>query len=142
MYLVKHKLSDGLIVGLWSANTTALLAPNRVVDDPVYGYVEYAGTESPPAVQEQLRVTAGVVVPKTTVTITRTPATFVADGVAESVITVTPFAPCTLLVDAAPVVLSPGDPTLELTSDVPHVFQLALAPHADLWAVSVTVEAL
>jgi hypothetical protein len=142
MYLVKYQRSDGLIVGLWSANMLELLEPNRVLDDPLYGYVTYSSPASPHEVEEQSRVTAGAVVPKTAATITCTPATFAADGVAEAVITVTPFAPCTLLVDGQGQVLTTGDPILQLTSDIPHIFQLALAPHAEIWAPARTVEAL
>jgi hypothetical protein len=65
--------------------------------------------------------------PLTPVTITATPNPFAADGVTECTVTLDPFVAGTLLVGTTPYVLTSGDPTLVLTSDVPTTFAVRLA---------------
>jgi hypothetical protein len=117
-------------------------AAQIVEDDPVYGYLEDVVDEvSAPELFERWYIVDEVLTEKTELTITAAPTPFDADGIEECLITVDPFVACTLLVNGEPVVLTTGDDTLELTSDVPATFTIVLQPMATYWASAITVEA-
>jgi hypothetical protein len=145
--LLQYRLADGAIVSFWEANTPELLAPQFPGDDPTYGYLQLASTHaqaltSAEDLYERWRIIDDAVVAKAQVVLTATPTPFAADGVAVCLVTVDPFVACTLLVNGQPLVLTPEDTTVELTSDVPATFRLALRPMATHWATPITVEAL
>jgi hypothetical protein len=86
-------------------------------------------------------VSSGELVAATEVVLSADVTPFTADGVAECTITVSPFVPCTLLVNSSPYSLIPEDPHIVLTSDVPRQFRVVLAPLAGYWATPLLVEA-
>jgi hypothetical protein len=140
-YLVQYRTSDSQIEGVWSANTSAMLAAQIVQGQDTQRYLELDALPAG-ALAQQYYVPGDVLTAKTPLTLTATPTPFVADGVAVCAITVTPFVECTLLVNGVPYALVTGDATLLLTSDVPATFVVTLAPLLDAWAPPITVEAL
>jgi hypothetical protein len=141
VYLLKYRLTDGAIVSSWSANTAELLEPNIVAGDPTYGYLLEESGLTPRQLTERCFVQDGAMQVKTEVTLSATPPTFLADGVASSSITVTPFVPCTVRIAGVPYALTAGDQAVILTADLPQVFPVDLAPHATVWAEPTSVEA-
>lgn len=142
MYLLKYRLTDGLIVGTWSANTEELLVPNIVDEDPLYGYLLSTSTVSPRDLQERHWVDEDTLETKTESTLAATPNPFDADGIDECDVTVTPFVPCTLLVNGSPNVLTTEDQILVLTAEAPVSLVITMAPLASHWADPITVEAI
>jgi hypothetical protein len=141
MLLVRYTLATGAISGVWEGTDQALLALQMVPDDPTYGSV-FADSGTPSEVQERWRVVDGALVEKAVLVITATSAPFAADGVAVCSMTVVPFVACTLELNGTPYALTTGDPAIELTSEVPAVFQCVLQMMAGYWAAPVTVEAV
>jgi hypothetical protein len=141
MVLLQYRLSDGGLQGTWTSSTLANLQAQIVPNDPTYGYLATNVEISQQVLLADYYAPDGVLTAKIVLTLTATPSPFVADGIAVCSVTVSPFVPCTLLVDGDEVALTAEDPTLELTSDVPHVFQLSLAPVAAYRAEAITVEA-
>jgi hypothetical protein len=139
--LLQYRLSDGWLQGTWESSTLANLQAQIVPDDPTYGYLATDVELSQQAFLAGYYVPDGVITAKTVLTLTATPSPFVADGAAVCSVTVSPFVPCTLLVDGSEVALTAADPVLELTSDIPHAFHVELAPVAAYRADPVTVEA-
>lgn len=139
--LIKYVLIDGLIRGVWSASVEEQLTPQIVGDDPDFGYLILAGSDQQ-ALQEQYLIVEGALVTKPPVTLTASPNPFTADGVAVCTITVTPFLPCTVLVQGIPYALDAGDPAFLLTTDVPTVFQVSLPHQAACWGTPILVEAV
>jgi hypothetical protein len=139
-FVARYVRSTGHIDGIWESSTLDLLIAQIVGDDPTYGYL--LSTDAAPTPLDHWWVQDGVLVSATELTITADVATFAADGVESCTLTVTPFVACTLLVNSVPWSLVPEDPALVLTTDVPLVFQVRLAPLAGYWAVEITVEAL
>lgn len=138
--LAKYHRADGLIRGTWTANNLASLTAQVVEEDLEYGYLVLADQDAV-ALQEQYVVLDGALAAKPQVTLTATPNPFLATGGSVCTITVTPFVPCTVLVNLTPYALVPEDPALLLTSDVPALFQVSLAHQAACWGNSLTVEA-
>ena len=99
--------------------------------------------EGPPSPElfAQYVVVAGALVAKTETIITATAVYFPADGVTECAVTVVPFVPCTLVVNATPSALTTQDPVLILTSDVPATFAIRLEWLATHWATPIVVTA-
>ena len=139
--LLKFRLTDGLITGIWEGNSVATLAAQVVPDDATFGYLPVETDLRAQALLETKYVTAGALTEKTVLALAGTPTPFAADGVTTCTISVTAFVPCTLLADGTPHILTPGDQTLVLTSNTPHVFTIALAPVGPYRATPITVEA-
>jgi hypothetical protein len=139
--LLQYRVSDGWIQGTWESSTLANLQAQIVPDDPTYRYLATDVELSAQVLLAAYYVPEDVLTAKIVLTLSATPSPFVADGIAVCNVTVSPFVPCTLLVDGGEVALTAADPTLELTSDVPHVFQVSLAPVAAYRADAITVEA-
>lgn len=139
--MVKYHRQTGAIVGVWESTVATLLAAQEDPSDPVHGYqlVETALTASDlldgAYMQEQ------VLTAKTHLTLEAVPNPFPGDGRTRCAVTVVPFVPCVLLVDSTPYSLVPEDATLLLTADVPHVFDIRLAPLAAYRAIPIQVEA-
>ena len=145
--LVQYVLSDGHIRSAWESSNPALLEAQRVVEDPLYGYValdaEHPQVATPfETLAAEWQIVDEVVTAKTLLTITATPNPFDADGVTVCVITVDPFVACTVRVDGTPYALTIEDPALELTSDVPRLFHVQLESMATHYADAITVEAV
>jgi hypothetical protein len=139
--LLRYRVSDGAITGCWEG-IPAYLEAQVDTSDPTVGYFDDVVADIPlPELFEQWRIVEEVVTAKATVTILASPNPFAANGTAVCLVTVQPFVPCTLLVNGTPVALTLEDTTLELTSDVPATFQLALASMATHWALPLSVEA-
>jgi hypothetical protein len=139
--LVHYRLTDGAILGAWQAATEALLQAQT--PPPQDGATTVMVETDVPLVRlvADYAMHEGALQPKTVLTLTATPASFVADGVAVCTVSVDPFVPCTLLVDGTPYTLSLEDPAVELTADVPHTFTITLAASATASAPPLTVEA-
>jgi len=138
--LLKYALADGAIVGLWESGVPSLLESQQTAD-PDHGYVQAAGETFPYSLMTDYYVVNGTVTPKQVLTITATPTPFPADGVTQCQVSVSPFLACTLLVNGTPQALTDVDPTLEITSDVPQTFQVALQPLAAAKAEPLTITA-
>ena len=128
--LVKYLLADGGIVGTWDCPVLEVLEAQIVADDPEYGYSLETSVEQPEQLQAGFFYQDGALTPKTVLTLTATPEPFPADGVTQCHVSVSPFVPCTLVVDGTSYALVPADTDLELTSNVPRTFQVTLAPMA------------
>jgi hypothetical protein len=139
--LAQYHHTDGLIRGVWSANTVALLKGQIVTDDPEYGYLLLSDQDTQ-VLQEQYVVVEGQLAAKPLVTLSGFPAPFAADGTTACTVTVTPFVPCTVWVGATPYALVPEDRHLILTADAPTVFQVSLPHQAACWGAPITVEAV
>jgi hypothetical protein len=139
--MLQYRLSDGWVQGTWESSTLANLQAQIVPDDPAYGYLATDIEITQQVLLAAYYVPDGVLTAKIVLTLTATPSPFVADGIAVCTVTVSPFVPCTLLVDGSEAALTAADPMLELTSNVPHVFHVELAPVAAYRADPVTVEA-
>lgn len=144
--LLKHQLTDGLIVGIWQSNSTALAQAQIVNDDPLYGYMLLSDlhhlNEIPQEqIQERWYISGTQTRAKTECTITATPNPFTADGTTVCSITVSPFVACTLMVNQEPYDLTTEDAILSLTSDTPMPFTVLLASQAQMWASPLLVEA-
>lgn len=139
--LLKYARTDGRIQGMWESIVPDLLAAQMVADDPVSAFVMVETDLSPRDLQLDHFVQDETLVAKTVLTLTATPNPFTADGTTVCTVTVAPFVACTLLVDGTPVALTEADPDVELTSDVPHVFQVVLVPMTAYRADPMTVEA-
>ena len=139
--VLQYRSSDGLIVGMWTSNTTALVEAQIPQSDPTYSYLT-SETDVP---QENLLthyyVHEELLVAKAVLTLGAAPNPFPADGAAVCLVTVAPFVPCTLLVDGTPYDVTAADTRVELTADVPHVFHVELAPVAAYRADPLTVGA-
>lgn len=141
--LLQYRRDDRTITGRWEATTREMLAPQIVPDDPVYGYLVTDISLRMGVLHDQYYVgDDGVLTAKTVLTLTASPTPFAADGATICAVTVTPFVPCTLVVDGTEVVLTPEDPILELTADSPHTFQAGLVPLAGFRADPLRVEAV
>jgi len=139
--LLKYERSTGAIRGIFESGVTGMLEAQIVPDDPDWGYLRHDTALTAEALQREWYVHEDLLVAKTVLTLTATPSPFAADAVTVCTVTVDPFVPCTVLVDGVPYALIEEDPTLALTSDVPHRFQIALAPMAAYMADPVTAEA-
>jgi hypothetical protein len=143
--LLQYRRSDGSLVGVWEGPAT-YLEVQIVADDPTYGYLPLAedhpeSATLPSQLLDAWAVQEGLLVAKQALTLHAAPNPFVADGSAVCLVTVQPFAVCTLLVNGTPIELTLEDTTLELTSDVPTTFTIGLQPMATHWAAPLTVEA-
>lgn len=139
--LLRYQLTDGLVVGVWQGTHEELLTAQVVPDDPTHGYLRMTTEESPQALMEGWYVQEGALVPKAVLTVHALPNPFTADGVTMCHITVTPFVSCTLVVDGQQHALTEADDVLELTADIPHVFQVSLLPMGAYRADPLHVEA-
>lgn len=139
--LAKYQRSDGLIRGVWSANTVELVRAHADPDDAVHGYV-LLEDEDVHALQTQYVLPDGVRTPKPLVTLVAWPNPFPAGTDVVCSVRVEPFVPCTILVNATPYALVPEDQVLELTTDIPMVFQVSLPYQAACWGEPLVVEAL
>jgi hypothetical protein len=139
--VLKYERSTGAIRGIFESVVEGMLDAQIVHDDPVFGYLRHDTALTAEALQRGWYVHEDLLVAKTVLTLTATPSPFAADAVTVCTVTVEPFVPCTVLVDGVPYALIEEDPTLELTADVPHRFQIALAPVAAYMAAPLTVEA-
>jgi hypothetical protein len=139
--LLQYRLSDGRIWGIYTSNTQALLEAQIVAGDPTYGYLFPV---SPIEVRRQgyYEVISNVVVLKTTFRITASPSPFVADGVKECSITVSPFVECSITVNGTSTALTTGDQTLLLTADTPQSFRVALVVMPGYVAEDILIEAV
>jgi len=141
MMLIKYRHTDGAIRGTWSTDLESLLRHQMQGDDPAHGYLMQAEDIDVGLVSDRYYVTGERLTPKTALTLTADPTMFPADGRTVCRVTVTPFVPCTLLVDGQPLALTPGDSVLELTAQAAHTFFIALDPMVTAWAEPIAVEA-
>lgn len=139
--VLQYRSSDGLIVGMWTSNTTALVEAQIPQVDTTYSYLTSETDVSQELLFTHYYVHEGLLVAKAVLTLGAAPNPFTADGAAVCVVTVAPFVPCTVLVDGTPYGVTAEDTSVELTSDVPHVFHVELAPVAAYRADPLTVEA-
>jgi hypothetical protein len=139
--ILKYERSTGAIRGIFASGVGGMLDAQIVQDDPDFGYLRHDTEDAAEALQRGYYVREDLLVAKTLLTLTTTPNPFAADAVTVCTVTVEPFVSCTVLVDSVPYALIEEDPTVELTSNVPHRFQIALAPVAAYMADPVTVEA-
>ena len=131
--LIQYVMSTGAIFGIYEASTAALLTAQIVAGDPTYGYL-MPSQDIALDQQEQYEIVGGVVQVKTELMILATPPTFMADGMAECTVTVSPFVDCSLVVGSTIIALTGGDPTLTVTSEVPAQFLLRLIAMPGYWA--------
>jgi len=141
MLQIQYRVSDGFIQSLWDANPPSLLLSQDTSTDPAYTTALVDSTLSPTMIFEGYYMQDGVMVEKLMLTLTATPNPFPANGVTECQVTVTPFVPCTLLVDNQPMTLAASDPVLEITASTPHTFVISLEPMAAYRAATITAEA-
>ena len=139
--VIQYRKTDGLIQGLWTSNTTALVEAQIVQDDPLKGYLVTDTTLDFPTLAGRHFVHEDMLLEKTALTLTADATPFAADGTTVCHVTVAPFVACMLLVDGIGVDLTEADPAVELTADVPHTFHVPLAPMAQYWATPLTAEA-
>lgn len=139
--LASYQRSDGLILGIWRANTEALLLAQVTQDDPTTGYLLVPDQDGS-VLQQQYLVSASELIAKPAVTLHAMPSPFPADGSSVCTVSVTPFVPCTVLVDTTPYTLVSEDPVLLLTADAPTLFQVSLPHQAACWGSPFTVEAV
>ena len=140
--LLQYRLDTRAIIGRWESNTIGIVDAQRVPDDPTYGYLASGTSLGIDVLHAQYYIAEDeTLTAKQTLTLTATPTPFAADGVTTCTVSVSPFVACQLLVDGTPETLTEGDQTLILTSDVPHVFQIALVPLDTAWAMPITAEA-
>jgi hypothetical protein len=140
--LLKYLLSTGLIEGVWESNADALVAAQQVEADATYGYLALAKAVPVSELYASWYVLDGVLTAKEELTLSGDPNPFAADGVTVCLISVTPFVPCTVLVNGAPLAVQVGDEVITLTADVPATFTVTLAPMAAYWAAPLTIEAV
>lgn len=141
---IHYALADGQIEQLYEANMLEFL------DWQTHGEASGALTVldpiavSPALIMERYYVDLATLTltPKAVATLSASLNPFPADGLTICSVTLVPFAPCTLRVNEQDVTLSPEDPTLALTSEVARRFRITFVPQAQLWADTLTVEAL
>jgi hypothetical protein len=141
VYLLKFRRETGAIETTWHASTEEILRAQVVEDDPLYGYLLSDTETTADELQRTWRVEDGTLVAKAQLRLTATQARFLADGVAESAITVEPFVPCTLLIDLARYRLTDEDSTLIITALGAKVFVVQLDTMASHWAEPLVLEA-
>jgi hypothetical protein len=139
--LLQYLLSTGQLWALYESNSPALVAAQVVEDDPIYGYL-VPPWDIDSARQQEYEILAEVLTHKVLLHITTTPSPFVADGVTECAITVSPFVECTLTVNGVATALTTGDATLLLTSEVAQTFRIALPAMSGYFAAEVVVRAV
>jgi hypothetical protein len=141
--LIAYAVADGLIQGVWETADTNVELLVAQVDRSIEGrgYLVNASGIAASVLTTDYYIVDNSLAAKTVLTITATPNPFDADGFAVCQVSVTPFVECTLLVDGVPYALTDEDTTVELTSDVPHVFQITLSQMAPYRADPLTVEA-
>jgi hypothetical protein len=139
--LLQYQLSDGQIWGIYTSNTQELLEAQIVDESPTYGYL-FPASPIEVSQQESYEILSGAVSLKTTLVLTAHPSPFVADGVTECSITVSPFVACTLMVNGIPTALVVGDQTLVLTADTPQQFQVHFLTMPGYWAADLLVRAV
>jgi hypothetical protein len=139
--LLQYTLSDGQIYGVYEANTAALLEVQIVEDDPIYGYLIPLSPFEMDR-QDEYEVVSEVVVPKVRLRLTASPSPFVADGVVECAITVTPFVECAISVNGLTTPLTTGDPTLIVTADTPQTLQVRLVTMPGYYADAILIRAV
>lgn len=137
--LVKYVRETGAIVGLFESEQPEVLDYQRLLDPAAaYLLLEHAIL---PTEQLQYDVCEGQVCRKALLVIQAEPSSFPAEGDAVSLLTVAPFVPCTLRVDGTHYALTDEDAILALTAEVPHLFQIELAPMPGYWASPILVRA-
>jgi hypothetical protein len=139
--LIKYALADGSIRATWSTDLASLLEAQRDTTDTTHGYLRQDTDMDMALLAERFWVQEAQLVPKTQLTLTAVPSPFPADGATRCHVSVSPFLPCTLLVEGVAYTLTEADPVLELTADARHTFVVALAPMATAWADLLMVEA-
>jgi hypothetical protein len=139
--VVRARKTTGQIEGVYRSSDATVLEAQATIVEATHDYLLVETEASDQVLQSRYYIQGGALTPKTEVTITANPMQFVGDGVATSNITVTPFAPCTLLVNGTPTALTAEDQVLELSSTVPQLFLITLNAQADLWGDAITVEA-
>src|SRR5262245_50316484 len=141
MLQVQYRVSDGMITSVWDANPPTLLLSQDTGTDPTYATTLIDTTMTPAMLMEGYYVQDGALVEKLSLTLNAAPNPFPADGVTICNVTVAPFVPCTLRVDAQTTDLTVGDPVLELTASAAHVFVISLEPMGPYSALSLFAEA-
>jgi len=139
-YVVRYATDTGQIDGVYQSEVPALLDAQQRQE----AGIAYLRTEQamPLEQQDRYEVRAGQLVAKAEHQLTASVSPFPADGQTECQVTLTPFAPCTLLVNLTPVVLTEADPVLLLTAASARQFAIRLQPQAGIWAAPLNVEAL
>ena len=139
--LIQYALSDGHIQGSYTSNVEALLLAQIVEEDPTYGYL-LSLSEMDMTRQDEYEVLGEVLTRKIALTITAIPSPFVADGLAECAITVTPFVECMLSINGVTTALTTGDATLLLTADTPQLFRVVLPAMPGYFAEDILILAV
>jgi hypothetical protein len=141
MLLVQYRSSDGLITSAWDANPPTLLLSQESGTDPDFATALFDTTLPPTMLFEGYYVQDGALVEKLALTLGAAPNPFPADGVTVCQVSVTPFVPCTLVVDGQASAVSGADPILELTASAAHVFVISLEPMGPYSALTLFAEA-
>lgn len=144
--IVQYRLSDGGLVGFWEG-PAGYLDAQVPAEDATHGYVVLDETDELATMPSQALlahyyVQEDMLVEKIAFTITATPNPFDADGETECAVTVVPFVACTLLVNGESVALTDADPVLEIVTETPEIFVIAVAPMVTHRADQITVEAI
>jgi hypothetical protein len=142
--LLYHR-DTGAIHGVYTSSNPALLDAQRRPEDPALAHLCVETTLLPDELQRRFEVQREQLVAREVVELRATPPTFAADGMAVCVVTVVPFVPCTLVVEARRqvwrVVLKRLDDPLTLTVDTPQVLTIRVEPPRGFWAEPLRVEA-
>lgn len=139
--VVQYLKADGRLLGVWQAEPTTRLPAEVQQGTETDAYAITETELEPTALLETYFWHDGALHAKGTLVITAAPNPFAADGVTECHVSVSPFAPCTLLAEGQEVTVTDADPVLELTADSPHTFIVSLKPMGAYMATTITVEA-
>ena len=139
MQLLHYHPKTGQILGIYTSEIVAHLEANRLDDATRRSLL--TDTALTAAEHDRYEVREGEVQGKVLLELVAQPATLVADGHQECVITLTPFRPAVLDINGYQIRLTQEDQRLTLTTDTPQIFTIRLLPMPGYWALPLTVEA-
>jgi hypothetical protein len=119
----------GRIVSVWQAIPAAWLDSQTPQGEPPPVARQFDVDLDPREVLMAYYVLGATLTAKAVLTLTATPNPFPADGVTVCQVSVTPFVPCTVLVETTtPLALTEADPLGEVTTTTPGPIQITLQP--------------
>jgi hypothetical protein len=138
LYGLIYDTTTGQPLQYMSASAESLL----LIQVPPAGQGLLPLEEAPaPETFTRMVLVAGELVEKTAAVITASPNPFIADGVSECAVTLTPFVPCTLRVGGVAYSLTTEDPVLVLTSESAATFRIVMEWLPTHWADPIVVSA-